>query len=217
MARKKRVPTIKLTVKLTMPDDQALRSAAETLDRDPNWIVGKLCHLAVGTIDLSKEVRRWLRGDTAFDAGLTGDQQALVTMGGLPDPPVVRAARRKTVAENPPTVDEVEAYLLEKNYGFDAETFHAHYRSNGWRQGKGEGRPLVDWKAACVTFQKTWLAEHKTEGPMASEPWGAHRPPEADAAVAALSTAILGDEERSDPDGEPPPDEQEEFLGDEEA
>lgn len=50
-----------------------------------------------------------------------------------------------------PTVEEVENYIRERNYSFDAETFVAHYESNGWRVGN---TPMKSWKACCTTWEK---------------------------------------------------------------
>lgn len=51
----------------------------------------------------------------------------------------------------PPTVEEVEAYCLERNNKVDAERFVDFYASNGWRVGKN---PMKDWKAAVRTWEK---------------------------------------------------------------
>lgn len=174
MARKKKVPTIRMAVKLTVADEQALRSVAATLERDANWVLGKLCHLAVGEIELSKDVRRWLRGDTAWDAGLSGDQQSLCTIEAG-DPPVVKVERRKTVAQNPPSLEEVTAYVAAQGYGFSAEEFHTFYSANGWVQGRA-GKPLLDWKAAAKNWQIGFL-QRNPQAKAASD-WGSHRPAE---------------------------------------
>ena len=79
MARKKKA-TAKVTIRLSLDDKAALDGAALTLDREPQWVLGKLAHLAIGEVQLSKDVRTWLRGDTAWDAGLPGDQVALVVV-----------------------------------------------------------------------------------------------------------------------------------------
>jgi len=52
----------------------------------------------------------------------------------------------------PPSVEEVRQYIADKDYHFDPEVFVAHYESNGWVQNKG--KPIVNWKAACVTWEK---------------------------------------------------------------
>lgn len=51
----------------------------------------------------------------------------------------------------PPTVEEVEAYCIERNNKVDAERFVDFYASNGWRVGKN---PMKDWKAAVRTWEK---------------------------------------------------------------
>jgi hypothetical protein len=51
----------------------------------------------------------------------------------------------------PPTVKEIEGYVLTKGLSVDAEKFHAYYESNGWRVGKN---PMRSWKAAITTWQK---------------------------------------------------------------
>ncbi len=51
-----------------------------------------------------------------------------------------------------PTLEEVRAYCLSKQYDIDAETFIAHYDSNGWKIG---GRsPMKCWKSALTTWSK---------------------------------------------------------------
>lgn len=202
MARKKKPAPIRIIIKLSVEDEQALRSAALTLDRDPSWVLGKLAHLTVGSVDLSSEVRRWLRGDTAWDAGLPGDQKVLMTIDAG-EPPVKSAPRRKTVAEAPPSLEQVDAYRREKGYGFSAEEFHAFYTANGWVQGRA-GKPLLDWRAACTSWQLEFL---KKNPEVASGPaWGAGRPAELDATLpGAEPVAEPGlDEEGVDlfPDGE---------------
>lgn len=50
-----------------------------------------------------------------------------------------------------PSVEEVQAYIKEKGYHFDAESFVAFYESNGWKVGRN---PMKNWKQACVTWEK---------------------------------------------------------------
>ena len=51
----------------------------------------------------------------------------------------------------PPSVEEVDAYIKEQGYSFDAESFVDFYESKGWRVGS---QPMKDWKAACRTWQR---------------------------------------------------------------
>ena len=63
-------------------------------------------------------------------------------------------ARAASLARTPmkrPTLEEVQAYVTEKGYSVDAESFIAFYESNGWKVGKN---PMKSWRAALVTWQK---------------------------------------------------------------
>ena len=50
-----------------------------------------------------------------------------------------------------PTVQELTAYIKEKNYNVDASRFFNFYESKGWKVGKN---PMVNWKAAVATWNK---------------------------------------------------------------
>ena len=63
-----------------------------------------------------------------------------------------------------PTVEEVQEYIKEKGYHFSAESFVAHYESNGWRVGKN---PMKNWKAAC----RTWESNYKKQPPNRGISW----------------------------------------------
>ena len=51
----------------------------------------------------------------------------------------------------PPSIEEVKGLIMERGYRFDAESFIAHYTTNGWLVGKNK---MKDWKSACVTWEK---------------------------------------------------------------
>jgi len=69
-----------------------------------------------------------------------------------------KSSRSKTghVKNNPPSLEEVDAYCRERGNDIVAQEFLDHYTANGWVQGKGQ-KPLVDWKAAV----RTWETERK--------------------------------------------------------
>ena len=52
----------------------------------------------------------------------------------------------------PPTLEEVQAYCVERNNNVDAERFINHYTSNGWLVGKNK---MKDWKAAVRTWERS--------------------------------------------------------------
>ena len=52
---------------------------------------------------------------------------------------------------NPPTLAEVQAYVLERQSPVDPQGFIDFYESKGWLVGK---TPMKDWKAACRNVEK---------------------------------------------------------------
>ena len=51
----------------------------------------------------------------------------------------------------PPTLEEVQSYVLEKGIEIDTERFVAYYESNGWMVGRNK---MKSWKSAIVTWKK---------------------------------------------------------------
>lgn len=51
----------------------------------------------------------------------------------------------------PPTVDEVQAYCLERRNGIDAQHFVDYYAQQKWRLSNGNA--MADWKAAVRTWE----------------------------------------------------------------
>lgn len=60
------------------------------------------------------------------------------------------ASKRKRFT--PPTIEEVTAYIKEKDLKIDPERFCDYYEANGWVQGKG--KPIKDWKAAARNWSR---------------------------------------------------------------
>lgn len=56
-----------------------------------------------------------------------------------------------------PTIEEIQAYVSEKGYHIDAESFFSFYESKGWKVGK---TPMTSWKSACVTWERKYLEQH---------------------------------------------------------
>lgn len=59
---------------------------------------------------------------------------------------------------NPPTVQDVQAYCLERGNNVDPERWVDHYTSNGWKVGKN---PMKDWKSAVRTWEKNSVTTQK--------------------------------------------------------
>ena len=60
-----------------------------------------------------------------------------------------------------PTIQEIQEYVFEKGYTFDAEAFYAFYESNGWKVGKN---PMKNWKMACTTWAKNRKNNNNNNG-----------------------------------------------------
>lgn len=61
-----------------------------------------------------------------------------------------------------PTIEQIEAYIKEKNLHFGAEQFFDYYESKGWMVGSNH---MKDWKAACRTWEHKRNSQEKKEDP----------------------------------------------------
>lgn len=59
-----------------------------------------------------------------------------------------------------PTIEEIEAYVKEKNYSVNAEIFYNFYESKGWYIGKNK---MKNWKSAVATWENKIKNERKTK------------------------------------------------------
>lgn len=55
-----------------------------------------------------------------------------------------KSIEQREVARDPPTVEEVRAYVAKRTVKIDPELFVAHYAANGWK--RDSGIPILDWK-----------------------------------------------------------------------
>lgn len=62
-----------------------------------------------------------------------------------------KESKGKTSRFTPPTLQEVENYINEKGYSFEAENFFDFYESKGWFVGKNK---MKDWKAAVRNWAR---------------------------------------------------------------
>jgi hypothetical protein len=60
----------------------------------------------------------------------------------------------------PPTLEEVQAYCIERHNSVDAERFIDYYTSNGWMVGKNK---MKDWKSAVRTWERNGFS-NKQQG-----------------------------------------------------
>jgi len=66
-----------------------------------------------------------------------------------------------------PSVQEIQEYCDERQNLVDADKFHSHYTSVGWKVGKN---PMKDWKAAVRTWEKNSNNKANHNGTSQSEP-----------------------------------------------
>ena len=59
-----------------------------------------------------------------------------------------------------PTIEEVQSYISEKQYHFDAEEFWNHYENCEWEIGR-TGKKMKNWKLACKTWENNQLRFNK--------------------------------------------------------
>jgi hypothetical protein len=72
----------------------------------------------------------------------------------------------------PPSIEEVQSYISEKEYSVDAESFVAFYSSKNWFIGKNK---MKDWHAAIVTWEKRnndFPAKKQTTTKNVNDIWG---------------------------------------------
>jgi DNA-binding Lrp family transcriptional regulator len=51
----------------------------------------------------------------------------------------------------PPSFEEVEAYIAEKGYSFNAKAFMDYYEASDWH--KNNGKKVANWKKCCATWE----------------------------------------------------------------
>lgn len=74
-----------------------------------------------------------------------------------------RTGGRSTISPDdfqPPTVNEVRDYCMERGNSIDPEKFVDYYTANGWQCRTG---PLKDWKAAVRGWERNEKKERKAE------------------------------------------------------
>lgn len=80
--------------------------------------------------------------------------------------------KRKNEPFKKPTLEEIQAYIQERNSPIDPEGFYAYYESVGWLVGK---KPMKNWKMAIVTWEKKRETERK-ENSKTERTFGSNKP-----------------------------------------
>ena len=73
-----------------------------------------------------------------------------------------------------PTIEEITAYIQERNSPIDPEQFYAYYESIGWKVGN---KPMKSWKMAIITWEKRRETERKEKSKDKNErTYGSNKP-----------------------------------------
>lgn len=86
-------------------------------------------------------------GSVGESSSLFPDSTVIETTKGVKTDTVPASRSRFT----PPTLEEVQAYCLERGNGIDPGLWMDHYESNGWRVGPN---PMKSWKASVRYWEK---------------------------------------------------------------
>ena len=100
-------------------------------------------------------IKRWAKGANALRTDSERNANGMLpnTQHPIPNNPTPKKKNNGQIDKRfiPPSSQEVESYIHEKGYSLDAESFVAHYESNGWKVGRNK---MKSWKAACTTWAK---------------------------------------------------------------
>lgn len=124
---------------------------------DNEYILTEVPYLIGGESESAERVRRF-RGKKALQCnGEVTQGNALVTNCNTE----IEIDKEKEIEKEksekkrkrftPPTLEEVQAYCIERGNNIDPQHFIDYYTSNGWQVGKNK---MKDWKAAVRTWER---------------------------------------------------------------
>lgn len=130
--------------------------------------------------------------ETALNPSESAEVDNVPSKGEKPQQKPQKTEKKATVADNPPTLEEVQTYFDEmagngKPFLYiTPDGFYDACEQSGWRLK--DGKPMISWKARVRTFE-TFRKEHgdrpvavvqqhtqRTPQPKAGDPVGATKP-----------------------------------------
>lgn len=90
-------------------------------------------------------------GKAIANDGKNGNTNTNTDTDNNTSPPIGGRSNTRAKRFAPPTLEEVTAYVKERNSKVDPQAFIDFYASKGWLVGK---TPMKDWKAACRNAEK---------------------------------------------------------------
>lgn len=138
-----------------MPPEDAGKLLIRALDYASGGVAESDSPLAEGAFTLIKpEIDRAILASEAHKAsGKSGGRPKKAPEKAVEEEPQQQSEKQKRFV--PPTLEEVTAYCTERNNGINPQEFLDHYTANGWRQGRGTGRPVKDWRACVRTWENS--------------------------------------------------------------
>ncbi len=114
-------------------------------EKNKEYSLDTSCIQNVSNLDTQIRLGKVRVGKDSIDESSVGS----ICGDDSPQPTTTKPSKKKTFI--PPTVQEVQAYCLERQNNIDAERFVDYYTSNGWKVGKNS---MKDWKAALRTWER---------------------------------------------------------------
>ena len=62
---------------------------------------------------------------------------------------------------SPPTLEEIQTYIKEKNYNVDAQKFYDYFTEGNWHDSKGN--PVKNWKQKIITWHGNSKQENRKQ------------------------------------------------------
>jgi len=76
--------------------------------------------------------------------------------------------RKQPIKFSKPSIEEIEAYCIERENNVNPIQFFDYYEANGWRVGKN---PMKDWKAAVRTWERNDSGGKKSKVVVQNDPY----------------------------------------------
>lgn len=149
-------------------------SAAEPCGSERGLYLVLKSQMDADRLDAERRAEAGRKGGLA-KASIAKQELASLSTPSLPSsPPIPPLSPNPTPKEKPPkggkkkvpTLEDVKAYCLERNNRIDPQAFIDFYAARGWKYG--QGKPIVDWKAAVRTWEHRRKAEQQVEQPSKS-------------------------------------------------
>jgi len=114
-----------------------------------------------------RELQREETGATLEHSADNGGQRRTTADNGPPPAPAPAPAPTSPNGDaktrprfQPPTLEEIRTYCLDRKNTVDPEAWLAHYQANGWKVGRNQ---MKDWKAAVRTWERNGLGSKPAE------------------------------------------------------